>query len=244
MKIGVIIQTRMGSSRLPGKVLLDLNGKTVLTRVIERVKRVKKINSIIIATTTNDIDDLIVSEAINNNVEFFRGSEDNVLERYYLAAKKFNLDIIIRITSDCPLIDFNILEKMVNKFIIEDLDFLSNTGSDDNLRHFARGLDVEIFKYKLLENANLNAFENYQREHVTPYIYENFKQTRYEEYEIDTADLRLTLDTIEDYELISKLYYLLDNGNNDFTIEDIYNQSLNDKTLFLLNNSIHQKAIK
>src|SRR5690554_5366006 len=113
MRIGAIIQARMGSSRLPGKVMKELKGKTVLEHVIERVKQSKMIEEIIIATTVHDRDDVIELEAVRCGVKAFRGSEDDVLSRYYYAAKENEIDVVVRITSDCPLIDPRILDEIV-----------------------------------------------------------------------------------------------------------------------------------
>jgi len=117
MKIVCIIQARMGSTRLPGKVMLDLCGKTVLERVVERVKRIKNIDEIVVATTTKKDDDIIIEKALNCGVKVFRGSEEDVLSRYYLAAKKYDANVIVRITSDCPLIDSIVTENIIYYYL-------------------------------------------------------------------------------------------------------------------------------
>ena len=172
MKIGAIIQARMGSTRLPEKVMKNLQGKTVLEHVIERVKQSKLIDEIIIATTTHERDAVIEAEALRCGVKSFRGSEDDVLSRYYYAAKENNIDVVVRITSDCPLIDPEIIDNIVIFYENNNYDIVTNAGSDVANRTYPRGLDVEIFSFDILENAYNNASEKYQREHVTPYIYE------------------------------------------------------------------------
>ena len=172
MKIGAIIQARMGSTRLPGKVMMTLKNKTVLEHVIERVRQSNWIDEIIIATTTDKKDNDIEKEALKCGVKVFRGSEDDVLSRYYYAAKEYGLDIIVRITSDCPLIDSKVLDEVIQFYVDKNYDVVSNAGADLSKRTYPRGLDTEVFSFKVLENAFTNAKEPYQREHVTPYIYE------------------------------------------------------------------------
>lgn len=118
MKIGVIIQARMGSTRLPGKIMKKLQNKTVLEHVIERVRQSKLIDEVIIATTTKEKDDVIEKESLRCGVKMFRGSEDDVLSRYYYAAKENDLDVVVRITSDCPLIDPIIINKMISIYLV------------------------------------------------------------------------------------------------------------------------------
>lgn len=209
MKVVCIIQARMGSTRLPGKVMLGLCGKTVLGHVIERVKMVKNIDEIVIATTTKEDDSIIVEEALKYDVKVFRGSEEDVLSRYYYAAKENDADVVVRITSDCPLIDPEIIDEMLSRFKYlykeNKVDYLSNTLE----RTFPRGLDAEIFSFKILEDAFINAEKYHQREHVTPYIYENankFKLVGGYQKDIDYSYHRWTLDTEEDFELIRRIY--------------------------------------
>ena len=155
MKVVCIMQARVGSSRLPGKVLKDICGKTVLEHDINRLKLVPNIDEIVIATTVQKQDDKIVDEANRLGVKYFRGSEEDVLSRYYFAAKENNADIVIRVTSDCPCLDYNIINDMVNIFIEKNhkIDYMNNTLD----RTYPRGYDVEIFSYNVLENAFKNA---------------------------------------------------------------------------------------
>ena len=244
MHIGVIIQARMGSTRLPGKVMLEISGKTVLGHVIERVKQSKKIDIIIIATTDDICDDLIETESLKYGVSIFRGSEQNVLERYYLAAKENKLDVIVRITSDCPVIDPFIIDNLIVKFLEENYDMVSNTGSDYRKRTIPPGLDVEVFSFASLEEAYLKADQIYQLEHVTPYIYEHCQRLYFQREDEDFSQLRLTLDTREDFQLIQEIYKKLYHNKHDFYFKEILGLYSIEPELFKINEHIVQKKVK
>lgn len=243
MKIGVVIQARMGSTRLPGKVMKNLVDQSVLAHVIERVKQSELINEIIIATSILEQDDPISAEALNNNVKVFRGSETDVLSRYYLAAKKNELDIIIRVTSDCPLIDPFVLDDMINLFLKNSYDIVSNAGAEASKRTFPRGLDAEMFSYKSLKQAYKLAKEEYQREHVTPYIYENTDNIYYYKNSIDYSNHRWTLDTKEDFDFLTAVYDRLYAGNHNFYMTDIIKLIENEPILYSINSHIEQKKL-
>jgi len=194
----------MGSSRLPGKVMKKLDKQhTVLDYVINQLSFSKLIDKKIIATTELEQDDVIEQAAKNLGLEFFRGSSDDVLDRYYKCAKKFNIDNILRITSDCPLIDPDIVDKVIEKYQSKEFDYVSNT----LIRTFPVGTDVEIFPFKILEKAWQNADLPSEREHVTPYIRNKKFNCKLEnlENEKKLGYLRWTLDRIEDFELIKKI---------------------------------------
>ena len=244
MRIGVIIQARMGSTRLPGKVMLEIYGKTVLGHVIERVKQSERINAIIIATTNDTCDDLIETEALKNGVSVFRGSEQNVLERYYLAAKEKQLDVVVRVTSDCPLIDPFIIDNLIESFLENSYDMVSNTGSDYQKRTIPPGLDVEVFSFASLEEAYLKADQIYQLEHVTPYIYEHCQRLYFQRDDEDFSQVRLTLDTKEDFLLIQKIYEKLYHNKHDFYLTEILGLYFNEPELFKINEHIKQKKVK
>lgn len=244
MKIGVIIQARMGSSRLPGKVMKKIQGKTVLEHVIERVKQSKLIDEIIIATTTHVPDSVIESEALRCGAKAFRGSEDDVLSRYYYAAKENNLDVVVRITSDCPLIDPIVLDEIVSFYLKNNYNIVSNAGSDSKNRTYPRGLDSEIFSFNVLKYAFNNAEEKYQREHVTPLIYEKFRNIFYYKSNIDYSMYRWTLDTEEDFKLISKIYMNLYHGEHNFYMNEIVKLFENKPWLSNINSHINQKSIQ
>lgn len=244
MKIGAVIQARMGSTRLPEKVMKKIAKKTVLEHVIERVKQSDLIDEIIIATTIHERDDAIEAEALRCGVKITRGSEEDVLSRYYSAAKENNLDVIVRITSDCPLIDPRVLDEVIGYYMKYDYDIVSNAGSDISNRTYPRGLDTEVFSFKVLENAFNNATEKYQREHVTPYIYEKSESIFYYKNDTDYSKYRWTLDTDEDFELISEVYKHMYNGKHDFYMKDIIELFERNPQLYNINAHVEQKKIK
>ncbi|ENK0555901.1 glycosyltransferase family protein [Clostridium botulinum] len=244
MKIGAIIQARMGSTRLPGKAMLNLCGKTVLDHVIERVKQSEYIDDIIIASTSSQKDDLIINQAKKNKVKYFRGSEENVLSRYYYSSLENQLDVIVRITSDCPCIDSFVTDDIIKFFIRNKYDLVTNGGSDLSNRTYPRGLDVEVFSFEVLQDAFVNGKEKYQQEHVTPYIYENYKNIYYYKNDIDYSKYRWTLDTEEDWILVKEVYKELYNGKHDFYFRDIINLFCERPELSEINEHIEQKKIK
>lgn len=246
MKTVAIIQARMGSTRLPGKVMKVICGKTVLEHVIERVKGCRLLDEVVIATTVSPADDAIVKEAERCGVKWFRGSEEDVLERYYLAAKEYDAEIVVRITSDCPLFDPTVLTEMLDYFNSErsqglNIDYLSNTLT----RSYPRGLDAEVFTFTALEKAFLNAVQPYEREHVTPYIHQHPEifslhgQTSDE----DLSAHRWTLDTEEDFRLIEEIYFALYKENKFFTTEHILELLKQRPELAGINAHVEQKKL-
>lgn len=243
MKTGVVIQTRMGSTRLPGKVMLDLCGKPVIQHVIERISQSKEIDDIIIATTTLEQDKIIVKEAERNCVKWFRGSEEDVLSRYYHAARENNLEIVVRVTSDCPLIDPYVTDNIVRYFKENEHDIVTNASADLRTRTYPRGLDTEVFSFKALEDAFNNAREKYQREHVTPYLYENANSIYYYKGSTDYSKYRWTLDTEEDLELIRTIYKYLYKGEHNFYYREIIKLLEVYPEIAKLNEAVEQKKI-
>ncbi len=244
MKVGAIIQARMGSTRLSGKVMKEIKGKTVLSHVIERVKQSNLIDEIIIATTVHERDYVIENEAIKCGAKVYRGSEEDVLSRYYLAAKENNIDIIVRITSDCPVIDPYVMDEVIKFYLKEKYDLVTNAGSDTNQRTFPRGLDIEVFSFKSLDNAFINGRERYHREHVTPYIYEQSNKIYYFKNDVNYSNYRWTLDTEEDFKLIIEIYNRLYKGRHDFYFQDIIGIFKDEPQLVKINAHIEQKKIK
>tara|TARA_B100000029_G_scaffold471224_1_gene510710 strand:+ start:1517 stop:2284 length:768 start_codon:yes stop_codon:yes gene_type:complete len=253
--IGCIIQARMGSSRLPGKTLKLINGETPMLKFqLEQLKFSKLLKKIYIATTTLDMDNTIVDFCKKNNLNCFRGDSKDVLDRYYQCAKSNNLSIIIRISSDNPLIDPKIVDQVINMFINSDLDYLS---TENPKRTFPLGFLVEIFNFKSLKKAWNEAKLPSEREHVTPYLYKNkslFKQSTYSYIE-DISQIRCTVDTQDDFNLIEKIISkiherpiylenvlkLLDDEPkllefNKHIKHDGYERSLNEDIEFLKNN--------
>lgn len=206
----IISQARTGSSRLPNKVLKEINGLSLLEIHIHRLKKVENVEKIIIATTENKRDDKIITICNKTGVEFFRGSEDNVLERFWMAVKEIEVDFIVRVTSDCPLIDPTLIDKMVSEMLSLELDYLSNTLKET----YPDGQDIEIFSKKALFQAYKNAILKSHKEHVTLFIKENSNfqsdsgifNVKSVERDLDIiSDIRLTVDEIQDFEVIKFL---------------------------------------
>lgn len=204
MQFAIIIQARLGSSRLPGKVLKKYKGYSLLDVLVNRLKKSKKVKNIIVATTKNKKDTKIINFCKKNLIKYFKGSEQDVLKRYYDSAKKFRVKNIIRITSDCPLIDANILDNMVNRYKIKKFDYYSNTYPEPST--YPDGMDIEIFTYKSLKLANIKAIKKSEREHVTLFIRnnKNFKISR-KDLSKDISKYRLTVDYSEDFKLFQNL---------------------------------------
>ena len=206
MKIVAIIQARIGSTRLPGKVLEDLAGEPMLARVVNRTRRAKTLDTVIVATTTQPDDDAIVSLCKERGWPFFRGSEVDVLDRYYRTASVFKADVVVRVTSDCPLIEPLIIDEVVQECLSHhpEIDYISNSLE----RTFPRGLDVEVISFIALKRAWQEDTDPALREHVTPYIQrhpEKFK-IRNVANDADYSHMRWTVDTIEDLTFIRKIY--------------------------------------
>ena len=201
--IGCIIQARMGSSRLPGKVLMESDhGKPLLYYVVNQLRHCEKVKNLVIATTTNQEDDEIEKFANNNSVSIFRGSEKDVLDRYFQCAKKYSFSTIVRITADCPLIDPQIVDRVIEKFFSENYDYATNT----LIRTFPIGTDVEVFSFGVLEKTWKNAQMPSEREHVTPYIRnQGIFKTINVKNDKNISNLRLTVDRMEDFELIKQI---------------------------------------
>lgn len=238
----VILQARMGSTRLPEKIFKDVLEKPLLAYELERLRRVKNADAVVIATTTNPIDQPIVDFCRLEQVPLFRGSEENVLDRYYQAAKFFSADVIVRICGDCPLIDPQVVEDVISfyKRNYPKFQYVSNTLE----RTFPRGMDVEVFSFEALENAANLAERAEEREHVTPYIYRhpelfslgNFAHLANESHH------RWTVDTDEDFQLISKIITALYPQKTDFTLNDILDLFKIHPDWLAINAHIQQKS--
>jgi spore coat polysaccharide biosynthesis protein SpsF len=240
MKVVAIIQARMGSTRLPGKVLKDLSGKTVLERVISRIRRSQLIEHVIVATSTAAADSVIVDECERLSTDFFRGNEADVLDRYYRAAQQSRADAIVRITSDCPLIDPAVSDQTIRAYLDEQPDYASNTQP----RTYPRGLDTEVMTFRALEAAWREAREPYQREHVTPYLYmhpERFKLLSVSGG-VDYSQNRWTLDTAEDLDLLRAVYDRL-GKRDDFSWRDVLRLMEQEPALAEINRHVGQKAL-
>lgn len=199
----------MGSSRLPGKVLMDLGGEPVLARVFNRSRRARLVHQTIIATSTSQADDSIVARCNKLGAACWRGSEENVLERYYFAASYCAADVVVRITSDNPLVDPVLIDEVVAKLLESGADYVNNRSP----RTYPQGLDVEAFMMQALQRAWSEAKDPYQLEHVTPYFYQHPELFNCASVcgSFDCSHHRWTLDTPEDLKLIREIYARLGN---------------------------------
>ena len=223
-KILIVVQARMASSRLPGKVMLPLLDRSLLARMVERLQLVKRPVQIVIATSVNPEDDLIEREAIDIGVPYFRGSQANLLERHYLAALKHDADIVLKIPSDCPLIDPRIVDQVLDFFFMNEdkYDYISNL----HPATWPDGNDVEIMTMQCLEKTWKEAARSLELEHTTPYIWENPDKFRIENVVWDkgkdySMSHRFTIDYPEDYLFIKKVYEELYFKKGCFSCEDI-----------------------
>ena len=210
MEIGCIIQARMGSTRLPGKVLEELEaGKSCLEYVIQQLEDVFDIKNIVIATTFLEEDDVIEKFCVEHGINVFRGQPKNVLDRYYNCAKEFSIQNIVRITSDCPLIDPKIVLELIKKMKTGEFDYVSNALN----RTFPVGLDAEIFTFHALEQSWKVAQLQSEKEHVTPFIKKNPKSFKQYNLESDKnkSNIRVTLDVPEDLMLIRNIVSKISN---------------------------------
>ena len=239
MKTIVIVQSRLGSSRLKGKVLKNICGKTMLARVIERLKRSRLGNNVVVATTTNSEDDAVIQECKNLSTPVFCGSEEDVLDRYYRAARHFKADAVVRITSDCPLVDPEVVDRVIETFQKEKPDFASNAV----VRTYPRGLDTEMISLSALSSAWEKAKAPYERTHVTPFIRENSKLFRIVSI-TSTRDLsyhRWTVDTAEDLEFVRAVYQRF-GDSDDFNWQDVLDLLEREPALMKINAEVRQKS--
>lgn len=236
MTFVAIIQARTNSTRLPNKIFKIVENKPIIEHLINRLRHSTKLNNIIIATTDQKCDDSIIAFCKQNNIDYYRGNENNVLDRYYQTAKLFNVKNIVRITSECPLMDSSIVDEMINHFVENNLDFLSVEymgKSPDGSKLFGShggfpdGCNPEIFKFEVLENMWKLAMYNDELEHVTPFYRKHHNVNEYKiklkkDYpNIDLSTLHLSLDTDDDLIMIKDIYSKLYQMNNQFTIEDV-----------------------
>lgn len=218
MKIVIIVQARMTSTRLPGKILKQVFGKPLLEYQIDRLHRVQFADELVIATTTNATDEPIVELCDRLSIPYFRGSEEDVIARYHGAAKAHHADVVVRVTSDCPLIDPQVIDRVIQSYIDDRYDYVSNCIE----RTYPRGMDTEVFSFKALNEAFLEATAKPDREHVTPFIHR--QPDRYKLgsvlYNKNCSQHRWTVDTPEDFDLIQKILEAIYPQNPEFRLED------------------------
>ncbi len=241
-RVVATVSARMGSTRLPGKVLLPLLGKPVLERIVERLKKGKYFDEIVIATSTDPKDDAIENFCVERGYLYYRGSEDDVLARVYETAKKHNADIVYRGMGDSPLVDVHIVDMLLEQLEKDGCDLVSNEMGG---KPVPDGFDATVFTMKSLEEGYYGATHPEMREHVTVHI--KTDPSRYKVYVckaegvMDAPDLRLTLDTKEDYEVISNVFEALYPKNSDFTALDVIQYLREHPEVAQINSTVVQK---
>jgi spore coat polysaccharide biosynthesis protein SpsF len=233
-KTVAIIQARMGSTRLPGKVLKPILNKPLLWHLINRLQRCSTIDQIVVATTTDESDSKIIEFCKENAINYFSGSENDVLDRYYQAAKSFNADSIVRITADCPVIDPQIVDEVIHEYIVKKHDVCGLSGE------FPDGLDVTVFSFKTLEDTWRNAKLPSEREHVCPYMSkhpEKFKLGEYVKFD-NLGHYRWTVDEVQDLQFIREVFSRLYEPGEIFLTEDILNLLEREPELSKINEGI------
>ncbi len=208
-KVGIIVQARSGSTRLPGKIFKELAaGETVLSYLLARLSTCKLVDCIIVATTTNPQDNSLVEWLKANHYHFYRGDEENCLDRFYQTIKTFEIDIAVRITSDCPLVAPEIIDDMIQYYLNnrQQVDYLSNR----QFTNFPEGLDTEIFSFKILEEAAYNADKQEEREHINYYFLNRPSQYKIRYYNhslgFDYSRFKLSIDTLQDLNYIRSIF--------------------------------------
>lgn len=243
-RVVILIQARMGATRLPGKPLKTIMGRPMISYLVERLWRVSKANEVVLATTTNPQDIQLVAYSQKEKLPFYRGSEEDVLDRFLQAARQHHADVIVRITADCPLMDPALVDQAIEHFLKGDFDYIS-TRLDEQCR-FPRGMDVEVFSMKTFEAVAEEAKLPEEREHVTLYYYrhpEKFKLGSVVNQKLDLSKYRLTVDTPEDFELIGTLLEYLYPRKKAFDLGDIAAALLQHPEWAEINAHIRQKAI-
>jgi spore coat polysaccharide biosynthesis protein SpsF len=243
-KITAIIQARMGSSRLPGKVVEDICGKPMIEQMLLRLRRSSVLDQIVVAIPRDPSDDVLAALLHALKIPLFRGSTNDVLSRYFETAKAFNAEIIVRLTADCPLIDPDLVDSVVREHFKSGADYTSNSLK----RTFPRGFDTEVFSFAALERSYRAATETFEREHVTPYMYLNPHLFTLHSVQasgkINRPDLRLTVDTAVDLTLIRIIYCLLGTKGAFFGAEQIIDLFEGCPTLTKINAHVKQKGLR
>lgn len=259
-RVIAIIQGRMSSSRLPGKILADIAGQPMLQRVFVRTSRAATVKETLFATTTDPSDDPVAEYCSFSGIPFTRGSLYDVLDRYYQTAKQAKADIVMRITADCPVIDPALIDDVVNTLLEGEYDFVCNRLPPPFRRTFPIGLDTEVCTFKVLEKAWKDAKETQHREHVMPYLYEGVQLTTVNRqlqtgtsprgfrvallnHVTDFGDYRWTVDTPEDLEFMRRVYARFD-GRDDFSWKDVLDLVHDEPQLMEINAGVKHKTLK
>ena len=240
MKTTIIVQARMGSTRLPGKVLQPIQGRTMLERVCRRASRSFLADELLVATSASPQDDAIVAECRRIGVPWFRGNEEDVLERFYLAALSRRTDAVVRVTADCPLIDDQIIDKVILAMLQSRPDYAANILP----RTYPRGLDTEVFTVEALERAWDQAELPYERVHVTPYFYRHPELFRLHGVtgSEELGHWRWTVDSADDLAFVRAVYERLD-ADDEFTWHDVRRLLLGEPWLAEMNGHVQQKHL-
>jgi spore coat polysaccharide biosynthesis protein SpsF len=241
MRIGIIVQARMGSTRFPGKVLKEIQGKSLLELQFNRLKRSQKVDTVIIATSEENIDDCIAELCENLGIPCFRGSEKDVLERYYLAAKHYDLDVIIRTNGDCPFIDATVIDKLIGIWQLNfpKLDYVSNILEET----FPLGMHIEVFSLSTIKRALDESIADEEREHVTAYIYRNTQKFNVLNVrnEQDLSSYRWTVDYPEDFMFVEEIYKRFSVDDSSFGMHDIVTLLKKEPELMKINSYYKKK---
>lgn len=259
-RVIAVIQGRMSSSRLPGKILADIAGQPMLQRVFIRTSRATTVTETVFATTTDPSDDPVAEYCGFSGIPFTRGSLYDVLDRYYQTARQAKADFVVRITADCPVMDPALIDDVVNTLLEDEYDFVCNRLPPPWPRTYPIGLDIEACTFKILENAWHEAKEPQHREHAMPYFYEGVELARQSRtletgvsprgYHIallhhttDFGDYRWTVDTAEDLEFMRQIYSRF-HGRDDFSWKDVLDLVHNEPQLMRINAAVKHKTLK
>ncbi len=240
----VTIQARMGSDRLPGKILLPLSGKPSLERMVERVRRSKYIDDVVVATTTNPKDDVVEKWAVSAGISLYRGSESDVLSRVVEAGRKFRAEILVQLTGDCPLMDPLVIDRLFEVYLANDYDYVANVLD----RSYPRGFDTQIYSLDVLERAHAKTADVAHREHVSLYIYEHPQEFKLHNVmapaEATAPEFRVCVDTPEDYEVVRTIFESLYAKNVHFTAADVAGFLKSRPDVAQMNQTVAQKKVR
>lgn len=238
------IEARMTSSRLPGKILRDLIGKPLLERLVERARKAKLVDEVVVATTTNPQDDAVESWARKVGISIYRGSEEDVLLRVLEAARFYKADIIVELTGDCPLLDPVLIDQVIDAYLEGDFDYVSNNKE----RSFARGFDVQVFSRDVLEEVNRLTDDPADHEHVSLYIYEHPERYKLHTLkapaELFSPDTRLCVDTLDDFQVVESIYKSLYAANPAFDAYAIMNFLKANPEIARINSDVKQRPVR
>ena len=244
-RVVAIVQARMGSTRLPGKVLADIAGQPMLVREVERARRAATLDELVVATTVERADDAVAELCLSRGYPCYRGHPTDVLDRYYRAAQEHRADVIVRLTGDCPLIDPGVIDETVRAFLESEppYDLVANRLAEG--RTFPIGLDTEVCSFEALEAAWREAADPYEREHVLPFIYERRERFRVQLLRggEDFGHLRWTVDAPEDLEVVRRVFEHF-GRRDDFTWLDVLDLFRQDPSLALLNASVEHRGFR